>query len=204
SEWIWKQSNFPRYDWLCKGLKQGGGAFRRRMTMYVRIPEGTVQAVGPDAWLPVSTGSKLGQPGGLAAASLNAAIRANRVLTRQIGWGCVVGGQVRPIPELLALLGLAAGATEEDIAQAIARYQGQGGDGQLGPRSWAQMLQPGHPGQPVVPRLNFKPASFPVFFGGRRLGVLEKTAPYEKCFFNGPVGSPCRGTRNNTVDERGG
>jgi len=172
--------------------------------MYVRTHEGPVQVVGPNAWSPVSTGSRLGQPVGLAAAILNAAIRANRVLARQIGWGCVVGGQVKPIPELLALLGLAAGATEEDIAQAIARYQGQRGDGQLGLRSWAQMLRPGRPGQPVVPRLNFKPASFPVFFGGRRLGVLVKTAPYEKCFFNGPAGSPCRGTRNNTVGERGG
>ena len=172
--------------------------------MYMRTHEGPVQAVGPDAWLPVSTGSRLGQPVGLEAAILNAAVRANRVLARQIGWGCVVGGQVRPIPELLALLGLATGATEEEIAQAIARYQGERGDGQLGPRSWAQMLRPGQPGQPIVPRLNFKPASFAVFFGGRRLGVIEKTAPHQKCFFNGPAGSPCRGTRNNTVGERGG
>jgi hypothetical protein len=172
--------------------------------MYLRTQEGPGQAVGPSVWLPVSTGSRLGQPVGLDAASLNAAIRANRILARQIGWGCVVGGQVRPIPELLALLGLAAGATEEDMAQAIARYQGPRGDGQLGPRSWAQMLLPGPPGQPVVPRLNFTPASFPVAFRGRKLGVLEKTAPYGKCFFNGAAGSPCRGTRNNTLGERGG
>ncbi|HXH14313.1 MAG TPA: hypothetical protein VNP04_31695 [Alphaproteobacteria bacterium] len=175
--------------------------------MYVRTREGPVQTVGADAWLPGATGSRLGQPVGLEAAILNAAIRANRLLARRIGWGCVVGGQVRPIPELLTLLGLAASATEEDIAQAIARYQqalGQRGDGHLGPRTWAQMLRPGRPGQPVVPPLNFKPASFPVFFGGRRLGVLEKTAPYEKCFFDGPAGSACRGTRNNTAGERGG
>ena len=150
--------------------------------MYMRTHEGPVQAVGPDAWLPVSTGSRLGQPVGLEAAILNAAVRANRVLARQIGWGCVVGGQVRPIPELLALLGLATGATEEEIAQAIARYQGERGDGQLGPRSWAQMLRPGQPGQPIVPCLNFKPASFAVFFGGRRLGVIEDGTSSEMLF----------------------
>lgn len=134
---------------------------------------------------------------GLAPAALNVALRANRVLARQIGWGCVVGGIVRPIPELGALLGLPAGATEAALAQAIARWQQttlrQRGDGQLGPGTWAQMLRPGGPGRPVIPPLTFRRDSWPVFFGGTRLGVIEKTAPYEQCFFD--AAGNCAATR---------
>ena len=78
----------------------------------------------------------------LNAAQLDRAVRANRVLARQIGWGCVDGGAVviRHAP-LNTLLGLAAGATEQDIARAVDAWQianmGGRGDGQLGQR-------PGH------------------------------------------------------------
>jgi hypothetical protein len=91
-----------------------------------------------------------------------------------------VGGQVRPIPELLTFLGLAAGATEEDVARAVAQWQQtqlrQRGDGQLGAGTWAQMLRRT---PPVIPPVRFKKAAWPVTFNGRRLGILEKTAPYE-------------------------
>lgn len=118
---------------------------------------------------------------GLAPAVLNNALRANRANARQIGWGCIRAGVLSPIEQLRTLLGLAVGATEAEMAQAIARYQqgiGQPATGQLGPRTWAQMLRPGRPGQPVIPALGFRRASWPVFFQGRKLGVIEKTAPY--------------------------
>lgn len=111
----------------------------------------------------------------LSATQLNAAVRANRLLARQIGWGCVVGGRVRvQNPALQTLLGIGGGASEEDIANAIERWQvanmGGRGDGQLGPRTWTRMnvVRPGR----------FRQLRIPVNFGGRQLGVIEKTAPY--------------------------
>ena len=111
----------------------------------------------------------------LNATQLASAVRANRLLARQIGWGCVGGGRVSvENPALRTLLGIAAGASEEDIANAIERWQianmGGRGDGQLGPRTWTRMnvVRPGR----------FRQLRIPVNFGGRQLGVIEKTAPY--------------------------
>src|SRR5438874_2060486 len=56
-----------------------------------------------------------GAGGALAAAALRSAMTANRVLARQIGWGCVPAGQVSPIPELRTLLGLAPGAKPSSV-----------------------------------------------------------------------------------------
>jgi hypothetical protein len=64
------------------------------------------------------------------------------------------------------------------------------------------MLRPGRPGQPVIPRPTFQAASWPVVFGGRKLGILEKTAAYELCFLD-PGSDTCRATRTGVADERG-
>jgi hypothetical protein len=115
--------------------------------------------------------------GELSGAALASAVQANRNLARRLGWGCVTGGHVQPIPEVRALLGLGPIPTENDLALAIERWQnaefGRGGDGKLGPRTWGQMLR-----RRVIPTSTFRPASWQVFFRGRRLGVLEKTSPY--------------------------
>ena len=142
------------------------------------------------------------EEGELTGARLTAAVQANRRLARQLGWGCVVGGVVQPIQQLRTLLTLGASPTEEDLARAVETFQRtvlrQTGDGQLGKLTWAQMLR-----RTVIPATTFAPFSRTVTFGGRTLGVLEKTRAYERCFF-GPDFRICRATRNNTPDEFGG
>src|SRR4030095_501305 len=113
----------------------------------------------------------------LNAAQLADAMQANRVLARQIGWGCIVGGRVViQNAALNTLLGLTATATEEDIARAIDSWQianmGGRGDGKLGQRTFTRMG--------VVPPGRFRQFRVPVNFGGRQLGVIEKTMPYRE------------------------
>lgn len=105
------------------------------------------------------------------------AVRANRALARQIGWGCVIRGSVNVRNDALnRLLGLAAGASEEEIAQAIERWQvanmGGRGDGKLGTLTWNRMgiFAPGR----------FLQQRWPVTFGGQQLGVIEKVMPYQE------------------------
>ena len=132
-----------------------------------------------------------------------------------MGWGCVVGDRLQlneppPRPRLYELLGLGASPSEEDFAQAVERFQqtelGQRtGDGQLGPITWNQLrrwnaLDRGG----VPPATRFAPFSKPVFFGGRQLGVLEKTRAFEKCFFDPVHNSPCRAARSGIAGEGGG
>ncbi len=119
-------------------------------------------------------------PACLAGPTLAAAVTANRILARRHGWGCVVGGAVRPTTRVRTLLGLAAGATEEAVAQSACNYQttqlGQrSGDGQIGSRTWAGMRQRG-----ALPAFNFRAASWEVYHGRRKLGVIEKTGPYRR------------------------
>ena len=111
----------------------------------------------------------------LSPAQLADAVRANRVLARQIGWGCIRGGTVTIANAALnTRLGLAAGASEEDIANAVERWQianmGGRGDGKLGAGTWSRLgvFTPGR----------FRQLRIPVNFGGRQLGVIEKTMPY--------------------------
>jgi hypothetical protein len=130
-------------------------------------------------------GGPAAPPAALSPAALARAVAANRVFARRFGWGCLIGGTVQPIAEILTMLGLAAGATEEDVARAIATWQqaqfGRPGDGQLGPGSWAQVLRIR---PPILPPLQFKQMAWDVVFGGRTLGVVEKTAPYELCYLD--------------------
>lgn len=148
-------------------------------------------------------GSGPGAGCGLTGVALNNAVRDNRTLARRLGWGCIVAGRANPIPEVLALLGLGASPTEEDLACAIARWQQtvlrQRGVGRLDPSTWAQMLR-----RNVIPASAFKRLSLPVFFGGRQLGVLEKTRPYRKCFFDPVPGAACRPNRSGVAGEGGG
>lgn len=117
---------------------------------------------------------ELEDSGELSGAALADAVRANRESARKIGWGCVIGGRVIPIDPLNKLLGLGAGATEEEIARAVARWQrtqpGGRGDGKLGPQTWQLMK--------VLPPVKYRPMSWPVSFGGQQLGIIEKTRPY--------------------------
>lgn len=130
-------------------------------------------------------------PVGLGPRQLAQAVQANRVLARQLGWGCIVSGRVRAAPAVNRMLrpwghllaGLmhfdpdTAEASEEDFAQAVARWQQaelrHGPDGRVDARTWAEMVRRG-----ALPRGTFERRSWPVMFRGRRLGILEKTAPY--------------------------
>lgn len=126
----------------------------------------------------------------LAGVALTRAVNTNRILARRVGWGCVVGGTARPIPEVLAFLGLAAGASEEDVARAVARWQQtnmrQRSDGQLGPSVWSRMLRAT---PPVITLPAFKRAAWDVYHGGSKLGLLEKTAPYQSFTHGGAGGA---------------
>lgn len=139
----------------------------------------------------------------LGGAALAQAVDVNRRAARTIGWGCVVAGRVTPIVELRNFLGLTGAVTEEDLARAIARWQ-QGAhltpDGQLGSSTWQRMMSAS---PPVLPRTRFAPASWPVVFNGRTLGVLEKITPYRRCFYDAG-NDTCRSSSNGSAGERGG
>lgn len=160
--------------------------------------------------------------GELTGPQLTAAVEANRRHARQLGWGCVVGGQLQldgtphrkecerlqlpqnRQPRLRELLGLGARPSEEEFAQAVERFQvkelrQRTGDGQLGPNTWKHLLQ-----RNVLPANRFAPFSKVVTFGGRKLGILEKTAPYQKCFFDPVADSACRAARSGIAGEGGG
>jgi hypothetical protein len=153
--------------------------------------------------------------GELSGARLISAVEANRRLARQLGWGSVVNGRLQlnegaPRPRLYDLLGLGSSPSEEDFAKAIERFQQielreRSADGKLGPNTWKQLLQRNALNRGgVAPSTRFAPFSKPVFFGGRKLGVLEKTRSYERCFFDPVDWSPCRSVRNNIAGEGAG
>jgi hypothetical protein len=93
----------------------------------------------------------------------------------------VVGGHVQPITDenntIRHLLNLPLGASEEDIARAVAQFQRdtlhQRPDCQLGPATWSQLVRRG-----AIATPRFKPESWKVFAGGREIGVIEKTRAY--------------------------
>ncbi|MGH8549554.1 MAG: peptidoglycan-binding domain-containing protein [Methylococcales bacterium] len=102
------------------------------------------------------------------------AVNANRMLARQIGWGCVRAGRVEPIDGVLRLLGLRAGASEQDLAKAVARFQEQQlrrrGNGRLDVPVWEALLRRG-----VLPaRPGFKPKSWPVSFSASNRASLKR------------------------------
>jgi hypothetical protein len=131
------------------------------------------------------------RPGpGIQAGALDLAVRRNRELARRLGWGNVIGGQVRPIEELRTLLRLPPTPSEQDLANAVLAWQqGQLGpraaNGQLGPASWNRMWAQIQDAlrRAGTPLPSFRAQSWPVRFGGRQLGVLDKTAPYLRCFY---------------------
>ena len=55
----------------------------------------------------------------------------------------------------------------------------------------------------LLPTPGFRQVSWPVSFGGRQLGVLEKTAPYLDCYFS-PGSGICRRSRSGVANEAGG
>ncbi len=144
----------------------------------------------------------------LTGARLTAAVAANRRLARQLGWGCIVANKLQlneaPRPRLYDLLGLGARASEEDFAKAVEQFQvkemkQRTGDGQLGPGAWKELLR-----RNVLPANKFAPFSKAITFGGRKLGVLEKTSAYEKCFFDPATDSACRAARSGIANEGAG
>jgi hypothetical protein len=149
----------------------------------------------------------LGQapPPPLTAAARTAAVNANRRNARRIGWGCVVANVVRPIPQLRTFLGLAAGANEEALAQAIANWQrtnisAAAANGQLDAATWSRMKAAT---PPVIPATTFQAFSRPVTLGTATLGVVEKSMPLRRCFFN-PTTGACSPTRTGVANELGG
>jgi hypothetical protein len=114
---------------------------------------------------------------GVSGVALARAVAANRIFARRLGWGCVVGGHVRAIPQVLTVLGLAAGATEEDIVRALAQWQQrqlhQPGSGQLDESTWNEMRRRG-----VLPATRFTPGLWRVFARGAQIGIIEKTRAY--------------------------
>jgi hypothetical protein len=133
-------------------------------------------------------GPSVGAPFRLSPGVLAAAVRANRILARQLGWGCVVGGRVNGaavVTFLTASAGplvadLFTGAvTEEALAHAVARWQRtvlrRPATGRLDAGTWNEMVRRG-----AIPRPAFEQRRWRVLHGGRQLGVFEKTAPYLK------------------------
>ena len=158
--------------------------------------------------------------GELTGDRLAKAVQVNRRLARQLGWGCVVNDRLQlnegpPRPRLYELLGLGAGPSEEDFAKAVEQFQQKAlgqriGDGQLGLNTWNQLRRRGALDRGgVPPATKFAPFSRPVTFGGRTLGIVEKTRAYEKCFFDPidpahPVDPACRAARSGVGNESGG
>ncbi len=125
-----------------------------------------------------------------------AAVAANQVLARRIGFACVLGGRLITDPNHpggfnLPLPGLPRrGAplpggrppSEPDIVRAIAAWQRLNRvpvDGRIGPETWRRMQNDPRLG---IPRPTYAPFSMNISHGGRTLGVVEKVAPYRDCF----------------------
>ena len=122
--------------------------------------------------------------GKLSAAKVGSARTANRIAAKDIGWGCLISGKVNAIPELLRLLRLGAAVTEADLACAIATWQAKAklpATGILDKRSWATMN--------LLPKSKY-PLSTVVYYGGRKLGIMEKTAAYRVCYLDGSICRP--------------
>jgi hypothetical protein len=112
---------------------------------------------------------------GLSPRGLAAARRANRQLSRQIGWGLSRTDSI--IPQLRTDLGLGLAPTEEQLAEAIAARQvtlGLRPSGQLDNRTWDR-LRPR-----LLPATRFRRFRIEVSHAGRSLGILEKVAPFRR------------------------
>jgi hypothetical protein len=151
-----------------------------------------------------------------------AAVAANQVLARRIGFACVLGGRLITDPNHpggfnLPLPGLPRRGTplpggvppsEPDIVRAIAAWQRLNRlpvDGRIGPETWRRMQNDPTLG---IPRPTYAPFSMTVSHGGRTLGVIDKVAPYRDCFRTLTVSphlvmGPCNRTRTPT-DTHGG
>ena len=115
----------------------------------------------------------------LSAAKQTAAVKANRHWAKQIGWGCLNAGKAEAIEKLFKFLKFSSLPSEEALACAVAKYQGEkkfSATGILDKRTWDAMK--------VVKPLRF-PQSWEVMFGGKKLGVLEKARPYMQCYIDG-------------------
>ncbi len=119
--------------------------------------------------------------------NIPAAVAANRISARRIGFACVFGGRMITAAGVagrfnLPLPGLSASPTEEDVARAVAAWQtahGLPGNGRLDLPTWRRMQNDPALG---IRRPTYAPFSMTVSHGGRTLGVIEKTAPYRDCY----------------------
>ena len=114
----------------------------------------------------------------LTARQRTSAVRANRLLSRQIGWGLSRAAGIDIIPQLRAALGLGAAPTDDQLADAIAARQvalGLRETGQLDNRTWAQ-IRPGL----ALPATSFRAFRLNITHAGRQIGILEKVAPLRR------------------------
>ena len=121
---------------------------------------------------------------GLSATKVSAAVTANRQAVKDIGWGCIISGKANPIKELKDILHPSPTATEEQLVCAVSDWQAKNklpATGVLDKRTWEAMN--------VIPKLKY-PLSVPVYFGGKKLGIMEKTAPYVTCYLEGDTCKP--------------
>jgi hypothetical protein len=112
----------------------------------------------------------------LSAAQVAAAVRANQLTARQLGWGHVIGGRVRPSRGVLGILSLSPGVAEDALARAVQQFQRtemrQRGNGIIDRATFTAMVRKG-----AFPNLRQR-KSWTVRIGGATLGVIEQTAPY--------------------------
>lgn len=119
----------------------------------------------------------------LTSKQLPVAVRANLVQAKEIGWACLSGGKVQPIQQLLDLFKFPSIPSEEDFACAVAKWQtGKRipGSGILDARTWNAMN--------LITPMKYQ-MKWDVYYGGKKLGILEKATPYIKCYRTGT--GPC-------------
>ena len=112
----------------------------------------------------------------LPSAKQMSAVKANRTWAKLIGWGCLKDGKVEAVEKLYKFLKFTSVPTEEALACAIADWQVSkkvNATGILDKRTWDAMN--------VIKKLAF-PQAWDIYFMGNKLGVLEKTTPYVKCY----------------------
>lgn len=122
--------------------------------------------------IPVATGTCATLPATKTAAAVN----ANRSWAKQIGWGCLQAGKAAAIQPLVDFLKFLSPPTEEALACAIAAWQSSqkmNPTGILDNRTWEAMA--------VIRKIAY-PLSIDVYFGGQKLGILEKSTPYIPCY----------------------
>jgi hypothetical protein len=141
---------------------------------------------------------------GLKGLDLTKAVHENRAFAESLHWGCIVAGNVRAGEEVLKKLRLWSRfgklPNEQTFAKALSVWQKKKlvrQDGILNGPTWTMLLAD-------IPAAKFKPLLLPVFYKGVKLGFLEKTMPYQRCFYDSLTAKDCHAASTGRAGEYGG